>query len=324
MSARTKVVLPAPRSPESVTVSPGLSAPAMSIISLRVASSSGSTTEKLERPVVSSMDIPAPLAEQCGGRPDRGSRRRSLARLSEREYAGDGGAASDRRVERHGAAMQLHKGAHQRQAKAGAAMSRAEGVRFEPIEYLVLHIGRDAGAVVGNRKYHSILEPLGRERNGPARGGKAYCVGQQIEQGLADPPLIRHEAANVRGGPDLEHDAVLPQPVLHAFGGPFHGGADVDRAEVELHGAGIDGGEVEDVVDEREQRVGGDLDIAEIFVLLFGQRPGYWICKKVREADDVGERRAQLVGHVMHEVDLELVGFLQRLVALAQRALDIH
>src|SRR5262245_24336687 len=213
MSARTNVVLPAPRSPERVTVSPGLSAPATSIISLRVASSSGSTTEKLERPVVSSMDIPAPLAALCGGRPNQGSRRRSLAGLSEREHAGDGGATPDRRVERHRAAVQLHKRAHQRQAEASAAMTRAEGVGLEPIEYLILHIGRDAGAVVGNRKYHSILESLGRERNGPARWRKAYCVGQQIEQGLADPPLIRHEAANVRGGPDLEHDAVLPQPV---------------------------------------------------------------------------------------------------------------
>src|SRR6266550_3391004 len=177
MSARTKVVLPAPRSPESVTVSPGLSAPATSIISLRVASSSGSTTEKLERPVVSSMDIPAPLAAFRGGRPNGGSRRRSLVGLSEREHAGNGGATPDRRVERHRATVQLHEGAHQRQAEASAAMTRAEGVGLEPIEYLILHIGRDAGAMVGNREYHGILEPLGRERNGPARGRKAYRVG---------------------------------------------------------------------------------------------------------------------------------------------------
>src|SRR5215470_2440924 len=178
MSARTKVVLPAPRSPESVTVSPGLSAPAMSIISLRVASSSGSTTEKLERPVVSSMDIPVPPAAHGGDDSDQESRRRSLLAFAKRKHAGDGGAAADRRIERHRAAMQLHEGAHQRQAKAGAAMPRAEGMGLEPIEYLVLHVGRDAGAIVGDREYHRILEPLGRERNGPARGRKAYRVGQ--------------------------------------------------------------------------------------------------------------------------------------------------
>ena len=40
-----------------------------------------------------------------------------------------------------------------------------------------------------------------------------------------------------------------------------------------------------------------------------------------READDVGERRAQLVGHVADELVLQPVGGDQRLVALEQRAL---
>ena len=42
------------------------------------------------------------------------------------------------------------------------------------------------------------------------------------------------------------------------------------------------------------------------------------------EADDVGERRAQLVRHVMDEIDLDLVGVLERFVAFAQRPLDVH
>ena len=40
------------------------------------------------------------------------------------------------------------------------------------------------------------------------------------------------------------------------------------------------------------------------------------------EAQDVGERRAQLVGDVRHEAGLEPVGGLERLGALAQRILD--
>ncbi len=43
----------------------------------------------------------------------------------------------------------------------------------------------------------------------------------------------------------------------------------------------------------------------------------------MRETDDGGERRAQFVGHVVDEIDLHLVGGLQRLVALAQRPLDV-
>ena len=58
--------------------------------------------------------------------------------------------------------MQLHEGAHQRQAEASAAMARAERVGLEPIEHLVLHVRRDAGPVIGDREYHGVLEPLGR------------------------------------------------------------------------------------------------------------------------------------------------------------------
>ena len=117
---------------------------------------------------------------------------------------------------------------------------------------------------------------------------------------------------------------VLHQPVLHAFGRRLHAGADIDLGQVERHGAGVDGGEIENVVDQREQRVGRGGDVAEIFALLVGERAEGRIAEEMREADDVGERRAQFVGDVMHEIDLDLVGFFQRLVLLAQRALDIH
>ena len=117
--------------------------------------------------------------------------------------------------------------------------------------------------------------------------------------------------------------SLVHQAVLHAFGGGFHGLADIDRAEIECHRAGVDGGEIEDVVDDGEQRIGRGLDVAEIFALLLGQRTGHRIAEEMREADDVGERRAQFVGDVVDEIDLDLVGFLQCFVALAQRALDI-
>src|SRR5262249_60705476 len=50
MSVRTSVVLPAPRSPESVTKSPAWSELAMSIASRRVGYSSGSATQKVDVP----------------------------------------------------------------------------------------------------------------------------------------------------------------------------------------------------------------------------------------------------------------------------------
>ena len=58
-------------------------------------------------------------------------------------------------------------------------------------------------------------------------------------------------------------------------------------------------------------------------MLLLVERPGGVVAEEMRKADDVGERRAQLVAHMVHEIDLDLVGVFQRLVALAQRALDV-
>src|SRR5215471_11980357 len=111
MSVRTSVVLPAPRSPDSVTKSPACSELAMSIASRRVACSSGSATEKLDA------------------------------------------------------------------AEARAAVARAERVSLEPIEHLILYIGRDAGSAIGHREYDGVPAPLGGKRNDLAAGRKAHGIG---------------------------------------------------------------------------------------------------------------------------------------------------
>src|SRR5262247_388882 len=146
MSVRTSVVLPAPRSPESVTKSPACSELAMSSASRRVACSSGSATEKLD--VADAVSAMACLDARSRGDCRQASRRRSLGGMIEREDAGDRGAAADGGFERHRAAVQLHERAHQGEAEARAAVARAEGVSLEPIEHLALHIGRDASSAM--------------------------------------------------------------------------------------------------------------------------------------------------------------------------------
>ncbi len=57
------------------------------------------------------------------------------------------------------------------------------------------------------------------------------------------------------------------------------------------------------------------VDRGEIVALLLGdrpdRRPDHRIEQQMRESDDVGERRAQFVGDVLHELVLEPVGVLQ-------------
>src|SRR5260221_13115653 len=104
---------------------------------------------------------------------------------------------------------------------------------LEPIEHLVLYVGRDPGPVICDGKYDGVLEPLCGERNGLPGWRKAYCICQEVEQGLAHAAVIGHETADIRRRPDVERDAALDQPVLHAFRSGIHGLADIDRAEIE-------------------------------------------------------------------------------------------
>src|ERR1700736_2381032 len=99
----------------------------------------------------------------------------------------------------------------------------------------------------------------------------------------------------MRPGAEYQWGDVLRVPVAHAFGGGLHGGADVDWRKVERHRACVDCREVEDVVDDGEQRRARGGDVAEIFALLVGERAGRRLVEQLREADDVGERRAPVV-----------------------------
>ena len=80
----------------------------------------------------------------------------------------------------------------------------------------------------------------------------------------------------------------------------------VERLQEQLHLAGLDLGEVEDVVDQAQQvppgrvdllEVGHEAGLAQVFQLLL---------EHLGVADDGVERRAQLVGHVGQELRLVL------------------
>ena len=76
---------------------------------------------------------------------------------------------------------------------------------------------------------------------------------------------------------------------------------EVGGFDVEL--AGLDLGEVEDVVDDRQQRRAGVVDLADVVALLGGERR---LEGEVRQADDGVHRRADLVAHVREEHRLHL------------------
>src|SRR5262249_35168884 len=165
----------APRSPESVTKSPAWSELAMSIASRRVACSSGSATEKLD--AAEAVRAMACLDVRSRGPGRQAARPRSLGGGVGRGDAGDRGAAADAGSDRPQAAVQPDERAHQGEAEARAAVARAERVSLEPIEHLVLYIGRDAGPAIGHREYDGVPAPLGGKRNDLAARRKAHGIG---------------------------------------------------------------------------------------------------------------------------------------------------
>ena len=166
----------------------------------------------------------------------------------------------------------------------------------------------------------ALLAPLvlarlaGRGEGDLAPLGELGRVGEQVVQGLPHLGQVGpHHAETVR--------AVHDQPVAPLPGQRRgHGGHALDEVghrEVlreEVHPPGLDLGQIEDVVDQPQQVPArrGDLlqvaaergggVVAEVLGLLL---------EHLRVADDGVEGRAQLVGHVGHELALVPAGLLQ-------------
>src|ERR1700760_1373884 len=87
-------------------------------------------------------------------------------------------ALADDRIDAHLASMQFDKGAHQRQAEAGAAVTRAVGMALEPVEYLVLDVRRDARAGIGDAEDDTVLGAPGADGDGRVVRREADGVGE--------------------------------------------------------------------------------------------------------------------------------------------------
>ena len=78
---------------------------------------------------------------------------------------------------------------------------------------------------------------------------------------------------------------------------------EIDRFQVQL--AGLDLGEIQNVVDDAEQGVGRDFDDLQVFALLGRQ---FGVQRQFRHADDAVHRGADFVAHVGQEFALGPVG----------------
>ncbi|CAB3713649.1 hypothetical protein LMG26845_05917 [Achromobacter insuavis] len=198
-----------------------------------------------------------------------------------------------------------------------AAVGLAEG-----LENQFLLVGRhaDAGVLHGERQ-HVARRARDLERHG-ALLGELEGVGQQVLQHLAQPLRIGvQRRRHVGGDVQFQRQALVlrdrPQRIQQPFqrrrdghGLDFHGGL-----------AGLDLGQVEDVVDQRQQVAARFVDGLRVLDLVRAQVARLVLGQQLGQDQRRIQRGAQLVAHVGQELALVLAGLRQQPRLVGQRAL---
>ncbi len=217
---------------------------------------------------------------------------RALARL-----AGDGDIAAQ-----HGREMPGDG-----EAEPGAAViARGRGVGLgegleQPAHLLVAHA--DAGILDRegeDRAAGSRLRLRHRQRHQSALG-EFRGIAEQVDQALLQLHQIDMHGADIGRRHDLEIVAVLVHQRRHQH---LHFGrelAEIDLLDMQVHAAGLDLGQIENVVDQPEQMLAGGLDLDEVRLARLVAAILRVLAQNFAVADDGVERRAQLVAHIGEE-----------------------
>src|SRR5476649_1606039 len=255
-------------------------------------------------------------------------------RQLEREGAADAGRADD--VD--GAAHQLDQLAADRQSQTGAAVApRGGGVGLlEFLEQARDRIGGDADAGVADAEADQVialparpLQPLDAQGDVAALG-ELEGVADQVDQHLAQPGRI---ADDERRQPlaecEIETDAARGGLLFEQADHIFHRRRQrkIDVLDTQL--ARLDLGEIEQVVDDAEQRLciglaAQDLLARAVVQLGVAQR-------EAQHADHAGQRGAHLVAHIGEEFGFLacrvfglLLGQAQALIVFLQRVIGLR
>ena len=247
----------------------------------------------------------------------------------------EGGSLVDDALGPHGAAEHLGEALADREAEAGAAVLAGGRVvdLAKRLEQAVHAVGADADAGVGDRELQLVArggvavalgELAGADGDGDlAAGGELDGVADEVDEDLAQAGGVGDEP---RRGARVDDRGEVEALVAELAGGDEvdHGldeAAQLEGVVLELELVGLDLGEVEDVVDEGEQRVAGAAQGLDEVALVAAEGG---VEQQAGHADDGVHRRADLVAHVGQEGALGPVGGLGGLLGLGQRGLVSH
>src|ERR1700687_3643265 len=231
-------------------------------------------------------------------------------------------ALPDFALDVHFAAHQLNQLLRNRQAESRTTVLTGRGSiglrkAFEDVVQLA---GRNADAGVRDRKakadllagallaFHAQVNvSLGRELDG---------VAGKVDENLPDAPRVADNASR-RIGRNSQNEV---EPLLlrlrgHEFSHIFDCQPEVEGDGLHGHFTRFDLRDIEDVVDDREQRVSGTTHDLGVFALFGVERS---IEKKAGHADYAVHRRADLVAHHGQELTLGGVGSFRAFFGLVK------
>ena len=227
-------------------------------------------------------------------------------------------------VEHDRAAMKLGQALDDRESEPSAAMARSLRTAFETVEHSVCW--KSSGMPTpSSSTVKAIMVPSRRQSSCTRlrRRRKADGVGEEIIEDLGDAASVGHELVDAR----LDLDVELTSFCLSRSSTPCLAASIMSRtlhrrASFSFKRARVDGGEVENIVDDGAQRRRPRTGCRpHIRAACRPSGPKAGSAEHLGEAQHAVERRAQLVGHVGDEIALEPVRRLERLVLLDQGAL---
>src|SRR5260221_12402178 len=105
-------------------------------------------------------------------------------------------------------------------------------VALKEIEYALLDVLGDAGALVGDAKDDFVCAPLSGQRHRLAGRRESDRIGHEVEQNLPDPFSVGDETADIGGPPDIELERGPRETVAPPFRPPVHRGGDTALPQI--------------------------------------------------------------------------------------------
>lgn len=224
-------------------------------------------------------------------------------------------------------AQQMRQVARDRKPQAGATVTAVAGTvdLMEGTENGLLLVGGNADASIAHSEDNASASLVTDVQAHLATLGELDGIGQQVLEDLLQALAVGEQGGGyIRFSVYFEGQPLVPgqrfEHAAQALDQAFHLSA--FRAHLEL--AGLDLGNVENVVDQVEQVIAGrvdricelDLFIAQVAFGVFRQQFG--------QDQRAVQRRAQLVGHIGQELGLVLARALQLVGARLQLVLSLH